>query len=426
MSDGPRRVTGGWSVRIRYGGDQRGRFRMPDMPEPEAQERARRLKGLAELLSSTISAAGRHEEARILLQDAAEQRTEKGFATSEAVAREVIANAGIEPTQTEPKTFRDVAELWISGDLHRRFPDRVPAKADVRHDRARAAVLCNTVGDVPLARFTIDTAERALASLPTTLMRSTRRQYAQVLVRVLRLAAFPLRVIEHSPLPDRWLPKEGPRRAFPFLYPDEDELLMRCNDIALGRRLLYGFLAREGLRISEAMRMTWSDLDLARGVIRLDRNKTKRPRAWKLGADVASALQRWRELSQGDIRGAVFRETFSPSRAAEIFRGDLEVARIDRSDLHEQTAERSHVRIHDLRGTFVTLALASGRSESWVMDRTGHTTSAMLNRYRRQARHAAELEMGWFGPLDGLTGVGHARVAKAKNKPEAVGLAGNY
>jgi hypothetical protein len=25
-----------------------------------------------------------------------------------------------------------------------------------------------------------------------------------------------------------------------------------------------------------------------------------------------------------------------------------------------------------------------------------------------------------------LTGVGHARVAKAKNKPEAVGLAGNY
>jgi hypothetical protein len=34
------------------------------------------------------------------------------------------------------------------------------------------------------------------------------------------------------------------------------------------------------------------------------------------------------------------------------------------------------------------------------MDRTGHATSQMLNKYRPQARHAAELAQGWPAPLD--------------------------
>jgi integrase len=39
-----------------------------------------------------------------------------------------------------------------------------------------------------------------------------------------------------------------------------------------------------------------------------------------------------------------------------------------------KTANRAQFRAHDLRGTFVTLALANGKSETWVADRTGHTT----------------------------------------------------
>ena len=33
------------------------------------------------------------------------------------------------------------------------------------------------------------------------------------------------------------------------------------------------------------------------------------------------------------------------------------------------------------------------------MKRTGHTTSGMLNRYRRDAESIAELNLGWFTPL---------------------------
>jgi hypothetical protein len=39
-----------------------------------------------------------------------------------------------------------------------------------------------------------------------------------------------------------------------------------------------------------------------------------------------------------------------------------------------------------LRATFITVALANNRTETWVMDRTGHESSAMLARHRRAAR----------------------------------------
>src|SRR5882672_3426670 len=58
------------------------------------------------------------------------------------------------------------------------------------------------------------------------------------------------------------------------------------------------------------------------------------------------------------------------------------------------------LRAHDLRGTFVTLSLANGKTETWVMDRTGHQSSGMVNEYRQAARSAAELNLGPLAPLD--------------------------
>ena len=75
-----------------------------------------------------------------------------------------------------------------------------------------------------------------------------------------------------------------------------------------------------------------------------------------------------------------------------------------RAELFERTAKRAPMRAHDLRATFVTLALAANRTETWVCDRTGHRSSQLLNKYRRAARTAAELELGWLVALDeGIT-----------------------
>jgi hypothetical protein len=40
---------------------------------------------------------------------------------------------------------------------------------------------------------------------------------------------------------------------------------------------------------------------------------------------------------------------------------------------------RLKLRVHDLRGAFVTYALANGRTETWVMDRTGDRSSFTVN-----------------------------------------------
>src|SRR5690606_39831520 len=84
------------------------------------------------------------------------------------------------------------------------------------------------------------------------------------------------------------------------------------------------------------------------------------------------------------------RDSSSDVCSSDLFRADLRAAGIDRGELFEATKARLAIRVHDLRGTFVTLALANGKTETWVADRTGHRSSTMINRYRRAARTRSE------------------------------------
>jgi len=91
---------------------------------------------------------------------------------------------------------------------------------------------------------------------------------------------------------------------------------------------------------------------------------------------------------------------FEVDRLASVLRARLWEAKARRAELHTSGENRGRLRVHDLRGTFVTLNLAAGKSETWVADRTGHTSSIMINRYRRTARLASELALGELKPLD--------------------------
>ena len=82
--------------------------------------------------------------------------------------------------------------------------------------------------------------------------------------------------------------------------------------------------------------------------------------------------------------------------------GDLRTAGVMRPELFERSASRQPIRLHDLRATFVTIALANGKTEQWVTDRTGHKSSQMLALCTRQARTWGELGLGTLGPLDEL------------------------
>jgi integrase len=412
------RKPGGFEVRLRYGKGQRGRFLIATESESRAVECAERMSVLAMYLGAAVDGPRATE---LLREAAAVADSEKKFAAVERVVGKICREAAVTTEQAAtpqgPRTFSDVAALWMSNRLHDQYPDQIRKKVPTTDSRYRAAlaVLNRSLGRVPVASLTLEQAEQTMSALPP-MQQGTRRIYALIIRRVMGLAEWPLRLIERSPIPAKFVPKQGRAPAFAYLYPAEEAALASCPLVPFADRLLYGVLAREGLRISEATSLTWGDLDLVRGRVTLDRNKTHSPRAWELHRDVVAALAAYR--GDADPEDLVFPE-FVDSNNAKRFREQLQTAlehaRLPlRKELFARTAERRPIRIHDLRGTFTTLALASGRTETWVMDRTGHTTSQMLNKYRRVARTASETERHWLAPLDELLvagvgqGVGHA------------------
>lgn len=303
-------------------------------------------------------------------------------------------------------TFREFAEEWTSGKLHKRFPDHVKLKKTADEDVYRlAAHVYPTIGDLPLRLISLEDAERVMHKLDSALSVGSRRQVAQLLHRVLTLAAYPARILETSPIPEGFLPKPAATKAQAWLYPAEEKALLSCSEVPLLYRLFYGVLVREGMRRDEALSLTWANVDLERGTVTLDENKTDDPRAWVLGDDVVRALKIWRTHYVAGVAASA--KTFSHpdqpldgDHVAASLRTHLQKAGGVRAELFERTAKRSPIRAHDLRATFVTLALAANKTETWVCDRTGHRSSQMLNKYRRAARTAAELRLGWLEALD--------------------------
>ena len=323
-------------------------------------------------------------------------------------------------------TFEKHAGSWIDGSLHKKYPDHVAAVSSRRSEELLRLYVVPVIGKKPITKVTLDDAQRVMSELceraraarvarkqkPKDPSPETRRKVAKVLNRVMSLAVMPCRLIEFNPIPKGWVPRKPKgERAKGFIYPDEDARLMGCTRIPLLRRLAYGVLDREGLRTDELASLTWADLDLDRGLLRLDENKSRSPRVWALRPDVKRALVLWKERTAPDGDGMdrrnehVFAEKsvpIDPLPLAKQLRRDLKKAGIDRAELTQHNENRMRLRAHDLRGTFVTIALANGKTETFVADRTGHTTSDMINTYRRVARQFAEANIGELGQLDEL------------------------
>jgi integrase len=310
----------------------------------------------------------------------------------------------------EGVTVKELADLWTSGELAHQYPDHVKVKKTSVDDARLFKWILKvrmpdgtTFGDRAIRSVTLDDCDHVMGALPTTAEApATRRTYAVAIRRLLVYAVYPLRLLPVLPIPKGWLPRGGGDKAKAWIYPNEDATLMACRDVPLAQRLFFGLLVREGMRVSEALAMGWPDLDLERGVVRLDVNKTDDPRSWAMGEDVTRALIAWRALLGKTAKkdSQVFPRSLGNRRLARALRIALERANVKRPELTVAKPGRMILRAHDLRGSFVTLALAAGRTEAWVTDRTGHRSSTMIYRYKRAARTAAELGLGWLAPLD--------------------------
>ena len=374
--------------------------------------RAKAWAGTLQELVDALRATGRSSEINDKLTLSVEvgaddpegglDRVRAGVAKLRATARgERLASV----TTSGRKTFKKFAEHWTSGKLHAEYPDHVAEKKTADDDASRLVkYIYPIIGHLPLGDVTLKHAQDVLRRIPAKASRSTRRHVAQLMVRVFNLAVYPSEVLDRSPLPRGFLPKVGPRKAGAYLYPDEDRALLGAVEgVPLVYRVLYGFLAREGMRsASEALSLTWGDLDLERGAIRLDQNKTDDPRAWTLDPGVVRALSRWHILKGKPPKAAqVFTGIENPGHLAlQLREFHLPAAGVTRPELFENTKARKHITAHNLRATFVTIALANGRTSDWVADRTGHKSTGQIATYKRAARMVEELDLGPLEPLD--------------------------
>jgi integrase len=413
----PRKATGNvyesrgrWYARITLDKGNRPSIPLPTCADETAAEK--RGAVLADLARRLRAERVPLAVARELVERAG--KAEQGKALDKVLAAATAICSGearpkVDPSK--PVTFRQLGERWTSGELARLYSDHV------RERRTAAQVAAKLdkhvypiVGPVPVASFTLDDAERVMMALPADLEPGSRRNIAGFMHRILSLAVFPLRLIKANPLPRGFMPKGTPEKAKGYLYPDEDARLLASPAVPLARRMFYGFLNREGCRASEAAKLTRHDFDLDRGAVKLDENKTDDPRAWALSPGVAGAVRAWiayREAETGarlDVSAPIFTdeggEPIDLTHAAACFRSDLRAAGITRPELFEASNARRQIRAHDMRATFITIALANGKTETWVADRTGHRSSNQINTYRRAARTAAELALGDLRALD--------------------------
>jgi len=400
-------ADGTYSHRVRLGGGARYRV---SFTAPTAAAAATKVRVLDELAAS-LRGTRHPAQARALLEEAARVSTADDLARIRRVADGLVSGRLVPAVTTGPSmTFRELGAAWTSGRLHREHPDHVREKRTAKLDASRLDQLCTTIGDVLVSEFTLDDADRAMAALPARVTRSaTRRQYAQVIFKLVGpsgYAVYPLRLLKVSPIPSGWLPTITDRRSRQYLYPDEDRRLLQCKSLSLETRVFYGLLAREGFRsASEALQLRIRDVDLKRGLVHCVHRKKNETACWTLDPGVQPALKWWVEHHRAGANenAALFPVVAGEPRPAERFREHLALAGVaeSRPALLEDTTDQQQVVLHDLRATFITVALANGRSEGWIMDRTGHTTSAMLNRYRRRARTFAEAQLGELTPLDG-------------------------
>ena len=167
-------------------------------------------------------------------------------------------------------------------------------------------------------------------------------------------------------------------------------------------RPLAELLIATGLRIGEAVALEWADVDLDALTLRVSRSwklggavgtpKTDRARVVHIDADTAATLDRHRRS----------REPISPLVFATSGGGMIDPANV-RNRWHRKALAAADLnpglRLHDLRHTAATIAVAAGESVLFVQAQLGHADVRTTQRYAHadhQAHRAAAARVAAF------------------------------
>lgn len=211
------------------------------------------------------------------------------------------------------------------------------------------------------------------------------------------------------------------RREMRILERDDiEKLLAAASD---RYRPLLATAVFTGLRLGELLGLTWADIDLDAGLVRVRKQldtkhgtlvETKTPQAVRdvvLMPALGRLLREHKLASPHSTRtDPVFASTKgTPMHVRNISRRGLEKA-IEKAELDEEGKPR--FRFHDFRHTFASLLIAQGADVVFVSRQIGHANpsitlgiySHLFDRAQHAERTSALLEAGFGSLLDGVAG----------------------
>ena len=152
-------------------------------------------------------------------------------------------------------------------------------------------------------------------------------------------------------------------------------------------------LAMTGGRWGEVARLTWAQVDLDRGVLRVWGAKSRKERLAPLPGPAKAMLAR-RLAARVEGQEVVFPGTDggfrSPSSCQPILRAMQAVG----LNTPEMVARHGKATVHSLRHTFASLLLQNGAEMAEVQEALGHSTLHMTRRYTHLARHKSASRLG--------------------------------
>ena len=278
----------------------------------------------------------------------------------------------------DPKkvTVSDWADEWLN-----EYRKTVRDATKVSYQKALAP-LVQTFGGRKLSEVTpyqMQTFLNRLEYAPSTLS-VFRTIYHGLFGDAVRVGLIPANPIE------RTKPIKKEKRDILILSDDElSALLKECDKTDFGT--LFYFLAFTGVRISEALGLTWDRVDFPRGVITIDRQgifthgafsltQTKNGKARKINAPqpVLKRLSAWREEQEKNLRVL--------GRTSDLVFSDVGGLPLRPSAVRKQfypcrdAVGIEGMRLHDFRHNWAALALRAGMDVRTVQESLGHSTAS--------------------------------------------------
>jgi len=261
-----------------------------------------------------------------------------------------------------------------------------PEDCERVRDRLDAAIKAKAI--------TSGTAENVWSTLTTAMKAATNSKNRGL--RVHQKPDFPV------PVTSGILPPNGGRdRARPFLYPFEWLTLATCPEVPPTWRRTYAIALYIGLRPGELRVLTWDDIELEAGLVRVNKAWDPEERAVK---ETKTAGGHRVVPLRPEIRHLVARPRGAPGRGAvvdepiekgaKLLREHLRAAGVRRARLFTESATELPIDFRSLRDTYATWR-ALGGVEAYVLRREmGHESLETTDRYIRLAGAVKDAAIG--------------------------------